>query len=173
MTWRDGEVWSNIGFSNDESNVDETERDENYVEDISGYEKSVWQRGSFLNDLILMSFHATLRYMPAVFEKDNWLSHKILFSPRFSSRFPASPVTSPFVILNSAITSKLKRTPLLSISAWHDCELTLSTVYTSYFIHLILHHCKIDCLLLSASLITLGRQFCPPFSTLPHVQVTH
>jgi len=78
---------------------------------------------------------------------------------------------------------------MTSRSIWpcHDEELTLSTAYnqysirrvqhtlhtayTEYCMHHVLHHHKIDCLPLPASLSSLGRPCCTQFSTFPQLQV--
>jgi len=48
---------------------------------------------------------------------------------------------------------------------------TLSTAYHDYCIHRVLHHPKIDCLLLSASLSSVGRPCCTQFSTFAQLRV--
>jgi len=59
MTWRDREAWLNIVFCNDGRVVDEKERDENEVEDASGYEQSrVQVSWSGWEDLVSVLLHA-------------------------------------------------------------------------------------------------------------------
>jgi len=55
-------------------------------------------------------------------------------SPSFSWWFPPSPLISPFLVLNSTITSEHKVKLSLSISPCHNHELTPSTAYTKYSI---------------------------------------
>jgi len=48
---------------------------------------------------------------------------------------------------------------------------TPSTAYTAYYLHRVLHHPKIDCLPLPASLSSLGRPCCTQFSTFAQLRV--
>jgi len=83
--------------------------------------------------------------------------------------FPPSPVISLSLVLNSTITEEHEAKSALSISLCNDQELILNTAYTEYCIHCVLHHPKIDCLPLPASLSSLSRPWCPQFSTFPHL----
>jgi len=55
-------------------------------------------------------------------------------SPSFSWWFPSSPPISLFFILNSTSTEEHNVQSMLSISPWHDHELTPSSAYTEYCI---------------------------------------
>jgi hypothetical protein len=67
--------------------------------------------------------------------------------------FLSSSPISLFLIHNTAIITEHIVKASLSISPSHDHELTPSTAYTEYCIHCVLYHLKIDCHLLTASLI--------------------
>ena len=57
------------------------------------------------------------------------------------------------------------------MSPCHYQELTPSTASTEYCIQPVLHHPNTDCLLLSASLSSLGWPCCTQFSTFPQLRV--
>jgi len=162
--------------------------DENDVEDTSGYERSgVWPAWLCWEKLLSVLIHDGLGRVPAVLGTVDWLAHEILLSPSFSRWFPLSAHISHFVVLNSTITWKYKVKSSLAISPCHDEELTLSTVYTEYSIdwvqhtlstayseyciHRILHHPKIYCLPLLASLSSCGRPYCTELSIFPQLRV--
>jgi len=69
-------------------------------------------------------------------------SYPLISSTSFSS---SSPI-SLFLIHISTIIAEHKVKLSLSISPWHDHELTLSTAYTEYSIHRVQHPPKIVCL---------------------------
>jgi len=83
--------------------------------------------------------------------------------------FPPSPLVSLILVLNSTITKEHEVQSSLTISLCNDQELIPSTAYTEYCIHRVLHHPKIDCLPLPASLSSLSRPCCTQFSTFPHI----
>jgi len=81
------------------------DEDENNVEDMSGYESSgVGLAWLGWDDLVAVLLHDGLGLVPAVSGTVNWLAHKILLSPSFSSWFPPYPLISLFLVLNSIIT---------------------------------------------------------------------
>jgi len=102
----------------------------------------------------------------------NWLAYGILLCPSFSWWFPSYPLISLFLVLNSSITSEHEVNSSLSISPCNDHELTPSTAYPEHCIwHQALHHPKIDCLPLPASLSSLGGADCTQLSTFPRLPV--
>jgi len=70
------------------------------------------------------------------------ISHIRSYPPYRSHLHPASL----FLVHNSTIIAEHKVKSSLSISPWHDHELTPSTTYTGYSIHRVQHPPKIVCL---------------------------
>ena len=69
-------------------------------------------------------------------------------------------LSHPYVPLHAMIMSS------------HRVQHTPSTAYTENCIHRVLHHPKVNCLPLPASLSPLGRPCCTKFSTIPQLLVT-
>jgi len=116
------------------------DEDQNNVEDISGYEKS-GVRLAWLgwDDVLPVWIYAGSGLVPAVSGMGNSLAPKILSSPSLSWWSPPYPVIPLFPVVNSTISWKHNVKSSLSISPCHDQELTLSTAYTKYSIHWVLH----------------------------------
>jgi len=133
--------------------------DESDMADTSSYVKSgvrlAWlgleEAWLGLEDLVSGGLPTGLGLEPAVLGMVNWLAHEFLSRPSFSWWFPPSPLISLIPVLNSTITYEHKVKSSLSLSPCHNHELTPSTAYTMYSIHLVQHHPKIFSLPLPAS----------------------
>jgi len=101
----------------------------------------------------------------------DWLTHESVLCPKFSWWFLPYALISLFLVLNSTITEKHEVKSSLSISPCHDQQLTLSPAYTEYCIHRILHHPRIYCFPLPASLSSLSRPCFTQFSPFAVLQV--
>jgi len=81
------------------------DKDENDMEDTSGYVKSAVQLAWFgLEDLASVLLPARSGLVPSVLGMVNWVADEILLSPSFSWWFPPSPLISLILVLNSTIT---------------------------------------------------------------------
>jgi len=132
-------------------------------EDMSGYEKpGVQLTWLDFEDPISVSLHTGSGGVPAISAMVNWLAHAILLSPSFSWWFTPSPLTS--LCLYHHLRTRSWVIPIYISMQW-------SWIHTEYSIHRVLHHPKIDCLLLPASFSSLGRPCCTQHSTFPRLRV--
>jgi len=148
------------------------DNDKNNEEDTSRYEKSVVSHAWMgCEDLLSVTLHAESGLIPTLLGVVHWFAHYVLLSSSFSRWFPPFLRIALFLVLNSTITWKQKVKSSLSISAYYDQEFTPSIACTVYSIHPVLHHPKIDCLTLPASLSSLSRPYCTEFTPFQHLPV--
>lgn len=148
------------------------DKDKNNEEDTSGYENSaIWLAWIGCEGYLSVTLHAESVLLPTLLGMVHWLAQNILLSSSFSRWFPSFPLIAFFLVLNSTITWKDQVESSLSLSTCCDQELTPSMACTVYSIHPVLHHPKIDCLLLPASLLSLGWPYCTEFTPFQHLQV--
>jgi len=110
--------------------------DENDVEHTSEYTTPGLRLGWLdWEDLVSVILHARLGHVRAVSGMVSWLTQEILLSPTFEWWFAPSPPISLLLILNCTIIYEHEVESSLSISPYHDQELTQSAACTQYSIH--------------------------------------
>jgi len=109
------------------------------MEDTSGYDKSgVRLTWLGVEDFLSVLLPPGSGVVPAISGMVNWLAHAKLLSPSFIWWIPISSHLS-LSRPHSTITYEHEVKSSLSISTSNDYELTLSTAYTEYCIHRVLH----------------------------------
>jgi len=151
MEWRDREGWLNFVFLGDGGVEHKKERDQRR------WGKSSWETGtkriSCASQLTIPDRAGTTpdpvrtntntrSSQPNQASRIPDFSYPLVSSISFSS---SSPI-SLFLVHNSTIIAEHKVKSSLSISPWHDHELTPTTAYTEYSIHRVQHPHRIVCL---------------------------
>jgi len=141
MAWRDREWWLNFVFLGD-GRAHGTNLDEKLVlKRIScASQYTIPDTAGMSSDPACIDTY-TRSSQPNQASRTPDFSYPLVSSTSFSS---SSPI-SLFLIHISTIIAEHKVKSSLSISPWHDHELTPSTAYTEYSIHWV-QHAKIVCL---------------------------
>jgi len=177
MAWRDREGWLNFVICDDGRVVDEKERDWGRRWERCGYER-IWQiRGATCLIGLRRPHIGVITCRIGIRTCHIWdgkLTHTRNSLSSSFTRWFAPSLSFSSSTLQSPKNTKLSHRSLslhAMIKSSHQAQHTPSTVHTEYCIHRVLHHPKIDCLPLPASLSALSGPCCTQFFTFPRLRV--
>jgi hypothetical protein len=126
------------------------------------------------NSDLVCNYTDTRSSQPTPASRTRDFSYPLVFSISFSSSFPVSL----FLVHNSTIIAEHKVKSSLSISPFHDQELTQSKAYTEHSIQRVMYHPTIVCLpfmptIASCPLNVASASSVPPYKIDRHQPALH